>query len=509
MIWDELAKASLFGADRYELQAALRDSLQKIGINKNETPARAILEGAAIYRNLQRAGFPLRQMERPSGDLIQVDAKLKKHTAHSANYLRQILSGKHQKALSEYLQLLVEYNIQIPPEQLPFIFDISLRNKTIWRIIQPLIQEQEQWLLAQNPAWIALAEFDEVSRWEDAAFEEKLGMIRFLTRNRPEFAIQLMIKDWTLLKHQDKQKMLSVLEVNLNEQDETFLESCLKDSRKEVRLAAARLLLIIPASQLQQKLIEGIKDTVKQVKGQVILPSGKGLEENFKTLGVDFSDKAMKVGQFTSVILNMISWLPPQTWEFIFGSDVLDSIRKLNHSPEGDELLSACGWAALRFNDHKWIEAILRFWWRTDNARAWSSTLGKRLMQALPAPVFDEIITLHFQHYSGLIEEDSFIGQMVSLGKHNWGQQVSLLILKSFQAWVNTNESYHWNLWHYKQFLKVAAYKADTSIFDRIKNGWDERSPVWGRWEREVKHMLRVLEFRKNMRDELKQKSKK
>lgn len=505
MIWEELAKAALFGADRYELQAALRERLQKVGVNRNETPSRAILEGAAVYRNLQRAGFSLHQVEMPLSIVTSEGPRLKKHTAQSASYLQQILSGRYPKALNEYLQLLVVHNIQIPPEQLPALYDISLKNKTIWRIIQSLIKEQEQWLIAQNPAWIALAAFEDVSRWGEASLDEKLAMIRFSRQNKPEHAILLFKNDWQQFNYPDKRQILSLLKLNLNEKDEAFLESCLTDSRKEVRLGAARLLLRLPTSKLQQKLFDALNDAVQQQKGRVILPSGEQLHEKFKKSGIDFADKSMSSGSNRDPVLNMISWLPPKRWEVILLTGVLDSIRKMDRSPDGEGLLNACGWAALRFKDHTWIEAMLRFWWRSDDVSAWSSTLGKRLMEALPPPVFDEIIRLHFQHYPGLIEEDSFIGQMIGLGKHHWGPQISILILRSFQEWVNTNESYHWNLWHYKQFLKVAAYKADTSIFDRIKDGWNERSPVWGRWEREIKYMLRVLEFRKNMREVLKQ----
>jgi hypothetical protein len=505
MIWDELAKASLFGADRYELQPPLRARLEKVGINRNETPARAILEGAAIYRNLQRAGFPLPQVKALAADFPSTNTTLKKHTAHSARYLWEILSGKRYKALGEYLQLLVAHHIQIPPEQLPFIYDISLKNKAIWRTVQPLIKEQEQWLLTQNDAWMTLVSLEDASSWDEAAAEEKRGIIRYLRQNAPDQAIPLLEKDWAKFNYQDKQQLLGLLAVNLNEHDEAFLKSCLKDSRKEVRLRAARLLLVLPGSQLQQQLFDAMKAGIHQQKKGIILPSGEKILKDFKGMGVDFSDKSMKAGQHKGGISSLVSWLAPQSWEAMLGGGVLDNIRKLSHAPGGDEWLSACGWAALRFNDHSWIEAMLRFWWRTDDVNAWSSTLGKRMMQALPSAVFDEMIAQHFQAYSGLIEESSFIGQLVSLGKHSWGQQASLLILKSFQAWVNTNESYYWNLWHYKQFLKVAAYKADTSIFDRIKNGWDERSLVWGQWERDVKHMLRVLEFRKQMKEALKQ----
>ena len=63
MIWDELAKIALIGTERAQLSENTLSALAKLGINAEGNPAKAILEAAALYHSLRRAGFPLQKQE--------------------------------------------------------------------------------------------------------------------------------------------------------------------------------------------------------------------------------------------------------------------------------------------------------------------------------------------------------------------------------------------------------------------------------------------------------------
>ena len=52
---------------------------------------------------------------------------------------------------------------------------------------------------------------------------------------------------------------LKILKIGLSDMDEVFLEECLDFSRKEIREQAAKLLSLLPNSQLQKRIWDALK----------------------------------------------------------------------------------------------------------------------------------------------------------------------------------------------------------------------------------------------------------
>ncbi len=107
------------------------------------------------------------------------------------------------------------------------------------------------------------------------------------------------------------------------------------------------------------------------------------------------------------------------------------------------------------------------------------------------------------KHRQSSIEENSLLAQMLFLGAHEWENRLARLVLTGFQEWLSGARSYHWNLWHYKRILEVAAYRAQPGLLEAFRQGWDTRSPVWPHWEKDVERFLRTLAFRADLREEL------
>ncbi|MCB0565175.1 MAG: hypothetical protein KDD01_12440, partial [Phaeodactylibacter sp.] len=352
--------------------------------------------------------------------------------------------------------------------------------------------------------WAPLAGQPLIETWPDAPHQEKRSMLRYIRRTQPEDAHSLLESCWGETPYTEKQAFLKEMEHRAGLYDEAFLESCLLDSRKEVRTAAALLLARLPGSALLERLFSRAKAILRKEKGtglSLLLP--EKLDKELKRDGIGIGKKNYPGGKPAGWAFEIISKIPPQRWEAHFKIPTVDTLRLFAGSKQGKLLLDALANAAILHQDHRWMEAILRYWWRTNDEEGWSGSTGKLLMEHLPDPVFNEMAQQHLKQNPGFIEEKSFLNQMLSQGAHYWDKALAQLVVKGFQQWLSGARAYYWNLWHYKRILEVAAYRIDPGLLESFRSGWDTRSPVWYHWEKEVERFLKVLAFRKDMKEAL------
>ena len=62
MHWNELVKLALLGTDRSSLSPAMKAELQGYGIDTDKEITEVILESAALYAPLQKAGYEPRSI---------------------------------------------------------------------------------------------------------------------------------------------------------------------------------------------------------------------------------------------------------------------------------------------------------------------------------------------------------------------------------------------------------------------------------------------------------------
>ena len=103
----------------------------------------------------------------------------------------------------------------------------------------------------------------------------------------------------------------------------------------------------------------------------------------------------------------------------------------------------------------------------------------------------------------GLLNENTLVVHYLSLGAHKWGDQLCLMVVRRFQEWLSSIDTFHWDTWHYKKLLSVAGYQSNPDLKDRFKIGWNTNSRIWEQWKPDVDQFLRILFFRKNMQEEL------
>ena len=499
-------KLALIGTERSSLSPAVKEGLLRIGIDTDADLAKVLLDSASLYHQLRVAGFPLSTYE---GGEIEVPSQgstpLRPASSRSARHLQLILEGRFQGALAEFLKLLEQYQKQLPPEHLPSLFQRSLKSPALWQLLQPLLGPKEYWLLRQNPEWAPLADNPKLESWPQATPEERQAMLRYLRRTQPEEATSVLESSWKTAGYSEKKALLRVMESGLNAEDEAFLESCLDDSRKEVRQQAAILLTRLPESQLQGRLFATAQNWFEvDVSGQLAFQLPEALSEQLKRDGIGQSKKSKYPGgKHANWAFETISRIPPRRWEKHLGRPARDILHLLAKAKHQQLLADAIANAALLHQDHQWLEAFIRFWWQRSHEEAYTSSLGKLVIESLPGPVFNDIVQQYLKQQSSFIEEKSLLSQMLCRGVQHWSDTVGQLVLKGFQEWLSGARSQYWNLWHYKRILKVAAYRVPPRLFVQFRDGWDTRSPIWYHWERDVGRFLRILNFRREMKEEL------
>jgi hypothetical protein len=504
MIWEALSKAALMGTSRHQLPEEVKNKLEQVGISFAGGSAQAILEGAAVYYNIQRAGFPLANI--PVEDMRMAEEDSNPTVSKElSRYLLLILSGRYTMVLKEYLLLLQHYQKAIPPVHLPTLFILSSKKKDIWELVEPLLGQRERHLLRHNPAWSDLADEPDTEKWEHSTINKRLKIFRFLRREAPDKATALLAESWNTLDFPSKLALLQGLEDHLGTYDEAFLEERLGDSRKEIRLQAAQLLSYISDSALQERLLAHGRDILyANEAGSILLMMPESLSAELKEDGINPKKSKYKGREAAVITFEILRKIPPRHWEAHLRKSIVDCIRSAQKNKYGELIIESWARAALRFNDLRWIESILRYWWRRQDVKSWSSALGKELMVQLSNPVFNEMVVQHFQQQEGLIEADSFIGKLLATGTHYWDRKTSALIISGFQNWMLHARTYNWNFWHYKHILKIAGYRADPALLQAFKEGWNSHSPMWEQWRPSVDSMLRVLQFRKELREKFK-----
>ncbi|MEQ8702582.1 MAG: DUF5691 domain-containing protein [Phaeodactylibacter sp.] len=503
MIWEALAKLALLGTERGQLPHKVQEALGKVGIQTAQAPEAVLLEGAALYHQLRRAGFPL---QKGAAATLRPDtAKRPAMPPRAARQMEHVIRGNYRDALPEAFQLTAQAGYALPPEHLPALLYKAARRKNFWKALRPLLEPSDFEFLQLNPDWAGLTECPTAGDWSSLSQETRLQMLRHIRFEQSEKAILYLQECWEELTPPEKKGLLGLLETGLSAADQLFLETQLEDSRKEVRQAAARLLLKIPDTPLQDTIYKEAASWLEvQKDGRLDLHAPKQPVAYFKKLGLYRTKKHKYAGGVhAGQAYDILSLVPPKRWEAHFGKPTLDTLRLFARGNQQILLTDAVANAALLHQDHRWIEALLRHWWRTDNEARWNSALGKALMAALPDAVFNDIMSQYLRQHQGYIEEESFAGQLLCLGSHQWESGVARQVLSNFREWLNAAQSVYWNLWHYKRILQVAAFRGPVSVLPALQTGWNTRAPAWSNWEGDIDRCLKTLAFRKDLQDAL------
>jgi len=504
--WNELVKLALLGTDRSTLSPAMKVELEGYGIDTEKEITEVVLESAALYAPLQKAGFQPKQWE---GEALNVspEEELASCSIKSAIHLGLILEGRYPFALTEFVERMADYNKCLPFEMLPELLDKCVKEEELWHNLKPIIGNRGNWLIQLNPAWQKLAITVSQENWEIGTKEERIDILKALRREDPAKGLALLLSTWAEDGLAEKTTFLKCLAIELSDLDEVFLEECLDFSRKEIRVNAAALLSQLRNSALQKRIFEYLKMavTLSKVDGiekpAIILPSPK--DKILIRDGINPKKKWKRGGETTGMLFQMVAILPPEKWEQHFQKQPNEILYLFGNSEWALMLVEGVATAAALHESVDWMEAILRFWLANYTMHKWTQLDIKPMLNKLPNEVFNEVLYEKLKAVSVLPDEHSPLIQLLQKENYVWDDRLTNRVMTQLKEWLGENVSYSWSGYQYRMMLKRAAYNVKPSMEKPLSHFWLSDSRGWAGWDKDVQQFLNILSFRKEMLLEL------
>lgn len=209
-------------------------------------PAQALLEQLATEILVTRAAFPLRHSDVAPVATAPSDRPPCNESA--AKDLTVVLAGRYSSLLPEWLRLLEQHRLAVPPEHLPLLLERALRDPAVAENIMPALGPRGTWLAQQNPRWRELAGAEETD-WFTASFSDRKRLLRQTRARNPLLALAWVEKTWPEEKTEHRMQWLDVLRDRLSAADEDLLNKAMRDKSRELRRLATELAATLPGSE--------------------------------------------------------------------------------------------------------------------------------------------------------------------------------------------------------------------------------------------------------------------
>jgi hypothetical protein len=501
MPWQELVKVALLGTENSSLPEPVLQDLQTRGIDIRRDPAQVVLEAAAYFTQLKKAGFLLSKYEGELPAATVVDAE-KNCSIHSIHHLGLILDGPYGQLLPEFLELLLENGKYLPAEHLPSLLKrTEVRHQ--WEQLSAALDETGRWLLAQHPDWNAwLGSFVEVD-WHTAGRAERLEWLQRVRKIAPEIALSTLQSTWESEDYRDRAAFLGALKTGLSLADEPFLESCLNDKRKEVRTQAAAVLVELPGAALSERMFQRAAACLQWRHNSLKINIPDKPDEGAERDGILAIHPAWRGGAKAGHLGQLMAAVSPERWVSFFEKPPAEILPLFAATDWQEALLGGLVEAAVRFKNADWTDALAAAWFDDPASLQWNVPAMEPLLQQVSPATLNRLALSFFDRMRRLPGENEPVFQLLRLNKNRWDNRLSISVLQQFRVWLAKAVRPDWQHLHYKELLHLLSLRCDPALYAQLSDGWDRNLPLWGLWEKHVENMLASVLFRKTMSEEL------
>lgn len=218
-------------------------------------PPHALLDAAALVTVYRRAGVrPVRDIAAPD---VAPTETLPLVPPAAARRLAALLCN-HPDHVAEWLTLAAARQRRMPPELLPQLADLAVRQENLRPLLVAAGGARLRWLLDQRPEWQpltgALVDTTDRDAWEYGGRDDRRAYLAALRAEDPDAARDLLAATWERETAVDRGVLLASLAAGLSTADEPFCEAALDDRRREGRTVAADLLSRLPDSALAHRM---------------------------------------------------------------------------------------------------------------------------------------------------------------------------------------------------------------------------------------------------------------
>lgn len=379
--WSSLLRTVILGTER--VQASLQSTgaagelLRRIFERPSRSKEAMLLDAAALLSAYRRAGAAIEPTERPEIEPSGVEILPRLSERSGAHLVRLLADHAGRRLLPEWLAAVASAKRRVPELLLPELLEAARHDRVLRAQVEPVLGARGHWLAARNPDWTFAASgvADPAQDWETSPAPVRMVAIERLRQHDPARARALVEAAWNTERAKERASFLEKFAAGLSMEDEPFLEAALDDRGKEVRRAAAELLVRLPASRLVERMTARARALVQvkvtprllaapKVSLEVKLPHR--LDEALLRDGV-VEDPPGAVGKRAWWLHQLVAATPPSVWSDLPELASLDRPRRiaaLLEAAKAHELAGPIlhGWAtaAAAQGDTGWAEVLIR-----------------------------------------------------------------------------------------------------------------------------------------------------
>ena len=499
---EKILKIAVLGTEKTFFSEEDQENLKNWKISLKDTPEKVFLQTALVYTKMQRAGYQPSQIE---SQLQAATPEVRQEIGEKSSFqLGLMLTGSHNQILPEFIHLVDQQNKRISHRYLPELLDWGVTKQDLHNALCNVLGERGQWLARLNAQWEYLLDIIEPKQvdWQTASFVERKAYLRTLRLTDSTKAIELLTQTWDEDDSNHKNSFLKILMEQLNPQDEEFLEKARKDRRKEIRIQTFQLLAKIPSSKYDQE-IRTYLDKHITVKGNLIKKSidvqlPANFDDELKNLGVYEKLTVTKGGQKANWLAQIISKVHPDYWIEKFQKQPAEIIALIQKSEWNELLISTISQATIFHQEQHWLCA---FFDKTHNKQ--SLNLAE-LVHHIQEEPFNQLVEVQIKSGLEALYHNKPLFLLLEYSQVNLSDQNAREIIKLYQELVrkeHRKSSYY--QWQTKNLLKKLGQRINPYLLPEIREGWTENLENGDHWFANITEFLRLLEFRKEIREAL------
>ncbi|MCB9009909.1 MAG: hypothetical protein H6656_21490 [Ardenticatenaceae bacterium] len=365
--WNETIKTALLGTNRAKLaappgKAALGQLLNQI---PQQDDAAALLAIAGTVALHQQTGWQPQQTTPPTANAPLPDQPL--CPPHISYQIEQLLVGSQVALLTELLTALAQTGHRLPESLLPNLLNKGSRLARLRPYLLPVLGAKGQWLASQNPAWayalLELADWPALLEiWQTAVPGQRHTLLRQLRLTQPERGRQLLEHTWKSSNDTLRHQLIKILDSNLSQADEPFLELALDDRNHLVRRAAADLLARLPHSRLSQRMphhAAGILSWTPAQKQAITIRLPQKITPAMQRDGIPNINVQERAKSGSQLLNQIISRVPLTHWLTQWPISPQQFVQAALNSAWPRTLISALSVAAFRQNNERWAKELI------------------------------------------------------------------------------------------------------------------------------------------------------
>lgn len=499
--WTDLQRILLLGTDRAALSDRLRRSMAEYQIPERGTEAEQLLRSLSYFHQLRKgAALPARKSKLPQGpepDELAVpnhrQALIARHLLRNEDLL---------PILPEYIELLAQQGLSLPPEAIPAAFSYYLDHPTQLPVLQKVLGNRAIWLARQNPEWALFAPLNAEESWLYGTLEERKIYLQQLREKDPELGLEKLESAWSDLPSGFHLPLLKALQEKLTTADAPFLQQLLAHPEPSIRRLAGRGLCQIPGASYLEKLTALARKLFQKTEAGSYRPieaaDFPALRDQAADLGLLGPGGDIK-REILSISRDIVGILPPRSWEKLWQTSAAGALEIFRAGPRYQLIRNDLAGSIRHYGDIPWMKDLLRPMLEMA-AEQWDHPALCKLIMELPYNVFTGLADEYLSFAKSLLEPTSLIYFMLLESPHPWTPGISRRLMGIFQDYLQYSRAHFQDeAAHYEPLLRVLALRSDPALMTEFQVGWPEGSFLWYRWEAVVQKMLRILDLRKKM----------